>query len=134
MEVHKSNLQKISYQAETRVMSVVVSSDTEYIGDESFQEAQWKILAMIRKYLPNSLLINVQDLRYTIPPEMQEWTAKEVIPKMIEIGVRKLAYIIPQDFYAQLSIEQLADELPNFNFERRIFADEKTAMNWLLNS
>lgn len=100
-------------------MRIIVSSDTEYIGDESFQEAQSKILEMTRKYQPSRVLTNVQNLLYTIPPEMQEWTAKNIIASMIQLGLRRLAYIIPKDFYAQLSIEQLGDEIPDLNFLRR---------------
>jgi hypothetical protein len=131
VEVYKNNLQVIYYYAEKSLMRIIVSSNTEYIGDESFQEAQWKSWEMVRKYQPSRVLTNVQDLRYTIPPEMQEWTVKEIIARMIQLCVKRAAYIIPTDFYAQLSIEQLTDEIPELKFSKRFFIDEKQAIDWL---
>lgn len=62
---------------------------------------------------------------------MQGWTAESIITPMIRLGLRRLAYIIPKDFYAQLSIEQLADEISDLSFSRRFFIDEKQAIDWL---
>lgn len=131
MEIHRSDIQVIYYDEESSLMRIIVSANTEYIGDENFQEAQLKILEMAKRYQPNCVLTNVQDLRYTIPPEMQEWAAQEIIAKMIPLGLMRLAYIIPKDFYAQLSVEQLVDELPILNFTTAFFIDEKTATEWL---
>lgn len=131
MEIHRSNLQVIHYEAESSFMRIIVSSNTEYIGDDCFQEAQLKILALSEEYLPTRMLINLQDLLYTIPPEMQEWTAKEIIPMLIELCVKRLAYIIPDEFYAQLSVEQLVSEIPALNFVTAFFMEEKTAIEWL---
>ncbi|TAH22700.1 MAG: hypothetical protein EAZ08_00245 [Cytophagales bacterium] len=131
MEIHRSDLQVIHYEAEKYLMQVVVSPNTKYIGDESFQEAQRKILALSEEYLPTRMLINLQDLLYTIPPEMQEWTAKEIIPTLIELCVKRLAYIIPNEFYAQLSVEQLVSEIPALNFVTAFFMEEKVAIEWL---
>ncbi len=131
MEIHRSNLQVIHYQAEISLMRIIVSPNTEYIGDESFQEAQRKILSLSRRYLPTRMLINLQDLLYTIPPEMQEWTAKEIVPMLIKLCVRRLAYIIPNEFYAQLSVEQLVSEIQDLNFATAFFIEEKVAIEWL---
>ncbi len=131
MEIHRSNLQVIYYQAENKLMRIIVSSNTEYIGDESFQEAQRKILALSEEYLPTRMLINLQDLLYTIPPEMQEWTAKEIVPMLIKLCVRRLVYIIPNEFYAQLSVEQLVSEMLDLNFVTAFFIEERAAIEWL---
>jgi hypothetical protein len=131
MEVYRSEIQTIYYYEDKSLMKVVVSPETEYIGDENYQEAQWKEVAMIRKYRPSKMIINVQDLRYTLPPEMQEWTAQNIAIPMIQLCVKRAAYIIPVDFYAQLSIEQLVTELPEMNYITMFFQDERTAMEWL---
>ncbi len=134
MEIYKSEIQTIYYYEDKSLMKVVVSPNTEYIGDEIYQEEQWAEVALIRKYLPSKLLMNVQDLQYTLPPAMQEWTVENIGMPMIQLCLKRAAYVIPKDFYAQLSIEQLADELPSLDFERQMFQDEKMAMDWLLKS
>lgn len=40
MEVHRSNMQVIHYQVNKSLIWIIVSSDTEYIGEENFQETQ----------------------------------------------------------------------------------------------
>lgn len=131
MEIHSSDIQVIYYDEESSLMRIIVSANTEYIGDENFQEAQKVILNLTANYLTNRLLINVQELLYTIPPKMQEWVAKEVIPMLIELCVRRLAYIIPNEFYAQLSVEQLVSEIQDLNFATAFFIEEKVAIEWL---
>ncbi|GAB4110441.1 MAG: hypothetical protein OHK0057_08570 [Thermoflexibacter sp.] len=76
-------------------------------------------MEIIRKYYSSCVLTNVQNLLYIILTEVREWTAKNIIAPMIQLVLRSLAYIIPEgDFYAQLSTEQLTDELSYLNFSR----------------
>lgn len=132
MKIYKSEIQTIYYYEDKSLMKVVVSPKTEYIGDEIYQEEQLVELALIKKYLPSTILVNVQDLQYTLPPEMQEWTAQNIVMPVIQLCLKRAAYVIPKNFYAQLAIEQLITELPEMNFITMLFEDEETAMNWLL--
>ena len=134
MEIYKSEIQTIYYYEDKSLMKVVVSPKTEYIGDEIYQEEQLAELALIKKHLPSKILVNVQDLQYTLPPEMQEWTAQNMVMPVIQLCLKRAAYVIPKEFYAQLAIEQLITEIPELNFMTMLFKDEETAIDWLLNS
>lgn len=65
---------------------------------------------------------------------MQEWTAKNVFIPTKHKGLKKAAFIVPQEVYEQLtveflSVEQTMEENQNL-FQTQYFTSEQEAFQW----
>jgi len=73
-------------------------------------------------------------LTFPIVPDLQEWTAENVFIPTKHKGLKKAAFIVPQEVYEQiiiefLSIEQTMEENQNL-FETKYFTSEQEAFEW----
>lgn len=101
------------------------------MSDADFKEQQTKQSDCIVENKASKLLINGLNFGYTITPDLQEWTIKTHIPKAIENGLQKTATIVPDELFAQVSVEQTMDEAKDMPMQSKYFKDEKSALKWL---
>jgi hypothetical protein len=75
--------------------------------------------------------VNLAELKFALTPETQEW-ADGLFPRILNAGVKKIAFIISSDVFAQISVEQLMEEknVKTANFEIHYFDNEKDALKW----
>ena len=104
--------------------------------DEEFKESILKYTEFIRKYKPDYLLLNMQDMHFLITIELQEWFAGISEKAKIEGEVKKLALILSTNFYAKLGLEQAAEEQTTIKekmnkWENKYFDNKDKAMAWL---
>lgn len=77
------------------------------------------------------------DFIYPIAPAEQVWMAHLLNPGWIEAGLEKYAHIVPQEFIANLSVDQMFEEFYQMNlsgqFAIRHYAVEEAeaALQWL---
>ncbi len=102
----------------------------------NYSEAAYKFLVkkwtkVVQKHRPKEILIDARQHFMIIDPEIQTWFAKEILSEYEKSGVRKIAFVISQDFISQLSIEQVMKENQSFTFQANYFADDDQALDWL---
>ncbi len=76
-------------------------------------------------------LIDTSQFLFIILPEVQEWVASIVFPMSASRKAKKMAFLISQDLFAQISIEQFTEENTIHSFEIKYFKTEKDALEWL---
>lgn len=105
-------------EAEYRMLTL----DTLDVLEKSIQENGWVF---------NRILADNRNFLFTMPPKLQEWQAKHVFAKLLELGLKKTAIIMSQEFISQYSIEQTFEESPELNESTRYFDNIKEAKDWL---
>lgn len=108
-------------------------TESEKITDEDFKDELIIFAELCESYRPKGWTI--ANIQYTIPPDVQVWIAEEIIPRTMVTSNEKAAFMIPEDVFVKMSIEQIADE----NLERngtkdlnRFFSNIYEAKRWLL--
>lgn len=61
--------------------------------------------------------------------EINDWLATYFMPKMIEIGLKNNAVVLPQNIFAQLAVEEWDKKVGGFT--TRNFGSVNDALNWL---
>ncbi|TAE49067.1 MAG: hypothetical protein EAZ06_09440 [Cytophagales bacterium] len=66
--------------------------------------------------------------------EANDWIASEWIPQMTQAGLMKMAHILSQDLFAQLSAEFFEDNAKKAEnvFQLKMFNNEEDGEKWLL--
>ena len=99
--------------------------------DDVYIKSMTKYGEATELYKPSKLLVNTVNSLYTIPPELQEWTAKEIAPKTV--CLKQLAFLLPKDIFSQVALEQMLDEkgISDVYSGIRYFEDLGEAEKWL---
>lgn len=131
-----SDFQEITFDQTRNALLARVNTNSEFATVELIKEAQYKILDAIEAHQPKNIVINVVDLRFPITLHLQEWLNEYIIPRLFELGVAKIAYIMPKDFIEKISMEQVYDEVTELaqkhelDFGTNFFDQEEHAFQW----
>jgi len=104
---------------------------TDAMTDEEYKTLALKQVAVLEEKKPFNWLVNLAELKFALTPQTQEW-ADGLFPRILNTGVKKIAFIISSDVFAQISVEQLMEEknVKTANFEIHYFDNEKDALKW----
>ena len=122
---------QIEYYKEKSLFKVI-RNVSEVEEEEKYKEdvLQWQYI--ILKYKPKKQLMDMRKNNFTISPEMQRWVNENIVAQAVQNGTKKLAFIVSQDIFARVSLEQAMEEEEAAAFIIKYFDEEKEAMEWIL--
>ncbi len=104
-----------------------------YLSVEQIKQGGFLMLDEIQQH-KCVLLLNDNRQLEGVWDEANEWIATEWLPLMIQAGLMKMAHILSQDLFAQLSAEFFEDNAQNVEnmFQLKMFNNQEDAEKWLL--
>ncbi len=132
MEIYKSEYWSINFDNTNRVIHPKWNTKSGEMGEDIYLSEMWKYTELVEEYKPLKALINLTEFSFPITPEIQTVIDTEMFPRILAVGVRKVAIILSPDFIAQLSIEQVMEEEKGMEFNTNYFDSEETALKWLM--
>ena len=134
MEIYKTKYVICNLSNDKETITNVFQPETKTMTEQEHTKFINELVELSLQYKPKYFLDDSRQMKYFYPPERQEWIISILVPKWIEIGLKKYAQVYAKDVVAQLAGEQIVDEanetLPNM-FETKIFENIKEAENWL---
>jgi hypothetical protein len=101
------------------------------IDDDKYKaELQWQC-EKILELRPKLTMLNIVRLQYFVTPEMQEWVNMNILPQLFQSGIEKMALVIPEDVFLQISLEMQLDDNPGSTNLVHYFPDEEKALEWV---
>lgn len=101
------------------------------MNEEEYRSELIKYFGVIKEYRPKFILIKAKNARYNVKPETQEWMVKKYFSIYLDINLEKMAWLVSEDYFAQVSFEQTIDEAQSNPFEICYFNEENEAKKWL---
>lgn len=132
MKLHESKYVIIDWEPTTSIISYIYTPDAdERMTADDFKSNMTAYGSLCERYQPGRLLIDLRSLRFTITPDLQEWTAKEIAPRTTSL--KRMAILVSDDIFAQVSLEQLMEEegIADKYSAPRYFDSEAEAKKWL---
>ena len=133
MEVlHKSKYWHFGCSKEQHLMwyewfdTSIDMTDEEYKEEMSANAAQCTI-----QKLPLAL-VDLRKFKFMITPEVQTWTDQIIFPQFIASGLKRIAFVVSSDLFAQVSLQQMMDEkIAKEQFASKYFETKEDATQWL---
>jgi hypothetical protein len=126
------------FRAEEGLATTVWLLATLQMDDEEFYDELRQALDFAQRHRPGKWLTDMRDFQFPINPTTQQWMAEVFHPSMVAAGVRRFAFVLPQELIAQLSFEQVVDEVHEAHgtgqpgqFPMRYFTSPEAALGWL---
>lgn len=124
--------------------SITISLDTntpclEWIAkkhptSEEFRESELESLRYYQQYkakYPNlEWFVDARSIEGLFSADT-EWVAKEILPKFADAGLTKEAFVLPKDFFGQLTVDDYINETARGRVKIYMFDSIEKAKKWL---
>ena len=131
MILHKSKYVEIIYEQENSLIIDKFLPATKDMKQDEFRKEMNIFVEMCEKYKPANELVHLLDMKYVIAVKDQEWMNKEIFPRY-ENMIKRMAFFVPTELFAQVSVEQTMDEEAGQKFVQQYFESEDEARKWLM--
>lgn len=130
--VYDSKYMFVEVDTQHRLIYHYWKANSKYMDDAIYKEEILHLVPIIAQFKPTKYLLNSAQFVFTISPETQAWTNKNIIAVNFAAGITYSAMVVPQDFFALVSVEQTMDDFEKKDFKNRFFTDENEAKQWLM--
>ncbi|HAS40329.1 MAG TPA: hypothetical protein DCS93_07610 [Microscillaceae bacterium] len=130
--LYQSKYQQIDFDSNTGIMQNTWISESVYMTADEYKSNLEKLVNLIAQHQATKQLVNTLNFEFTIDIELQDWTDEHVNKKNREAGVRKVAFVIAEEIFSQMSIEQAMEPNEGSKMDVRYFTTPQEAQSWLL--
>ena len=110
-------------------------ASSQISSDEEFKASVIHLRIVNEQCAMAFTLTNALHLYYPVSPDLQQWIYENVVMDMKERGLKKQAFVMPKDIFAQASVTQYTDdalEATNHELPIKHFDSLEEAKKWLL--
>jgi len=122
----------ICYDEQNGILNTIWLSREPGITTDEIKEAITACADEAIQHKPIYCLADDSKRNFFYDIEIQAWVANTLAAAYVQVGLKKLAIIMPSDVIAELSTEQTAQEAADAPFEIKYFYEENEAKSWLL--
>jgi hypothetical protein len=131
MILHKNVFVEITYEKEFSLVINKFFESTDDMSTDDFKKEMHIFAEICQKYKPEKELAHLRDMKYIIVPDVQLWMNEEIFPKYENI-IKRMAFVIPSDVFAEVAVEQTMEEETGMKFDHEYFDNEDDARKWLM--
>lgn len=126
MQLFKNSVYSIDFLESTKTIQFNWEEGHKSMTYENFQEACCNFIGYGFEYKAKTILIDVRNFQFTLPPDFPEWQHNIHYPRYYKLGIEKVAYVMPAAYLGQ------AKEIPKEEgkFELRNFARMEEALQF----
>ena len=133
-EVYQSKFISIVFDHKTGIFHKVWSNETVEMIDADFVNEMNQQLVLSKKWRPVRVLNDSSAMRFSIPLELQSWLDLEVLPSLIECGLKKIAFLPSCDLITEFSLKQTMKRDMGLKIQWAFFISHDQAVEWLLSA
>lgn len=134
MEIYKSKYLHMAYFAEHLLIEGTWLSETKMMDTKDCKKEYLDYLDAVSKHPHTRLVVDMRTMFFTYNPEVQAWIDLAIFPSLLNLGLRRIAFVVSKDFFATLSTKQMMGELNGVKFANGYFDSKETAKEWALSA
>ena len=132
MQVYKDQYRTVNFEADTGFLHQKWFKATKDMTEEEYKKASVSVPQLAGEYGAKKILINAIDSLFPVSPKLQDWVNENTIPQYLRVGIEKVAILLPKEFFAQVSVEQIVDDSITVAQKKiQYFKNESQARKWL---
>lgn len=131
-ELLNTSYYTISHNNDDNLLETSWLPTTEEMSEDDYKEHVSQQTEVMSQHQVQLFLADCSSFAFVVNPDLQEWGDETQVPKMIKAGVRKIAVLLPETIFAQISVEQLSEESNVAKIEQKIFGNKDEALEWLV--
>ncbi|MDD4964242.1 MAG: hypothetical protein PHI11_10035 [Gallionella sp.] len=124
----------MAYFAEHLLIEGTWLSETKMMDTKDCKKEYLDYLDAVSKHRHTRLVVDMRTMFFTYNPEVQAWIDLAIFPSLLNLGLRRIAFVVSKDFFATLSTKQMMGELNGVKFANGYFDSKETAKEWALSA
>jgi hypothetical protein len=127
-ELYDGPFLTILWDTPRRLIGIRWKPSTANMTDEDFKAALTLFAGHVELMGTHGILVDVEDFRHRMGPDVQEWRVKNISTRYAAAGVRRFAFLFPRGSEIPPMMNQSAD---GESFTTRAFTSQEQAVEWL---
>ena len=111
-------------------LKCVIQTWKGFAGSANFRASILKTIEVFEQHEAKSIISNTQNSKVVSPAD-GAWVAEHANPILISHGLRKIAFIVPENVFARRSVDHFLVETKGQALATQYFADLATAKAWV---
>lgn len=130
--MYSSKFQEIVFSSENLTLESSWLPTTDEMTGEEYKKEMLAQLDSVVNCKPVKSLVNTQNLRFPIDPELQEWTNINFLYPLSQVpSLKKVALVVSEEMITALGVEQALEQEHGDAFNLQYFASKEEARMWL---
>ncbi len=133
--IYSSQFLTIDYDPDHKLIITHWIADDPDFTEDDFKKEIKEYVKAVGNHDTKALIIDTTKFKFPITPELDQWAVNYATPKLIEYGVKRVAYILPTDQLSKLSVELLINEAQiksESKVIRAYFDNYEQGYNWVI--
>ncbi len=128
MKIYDSEFLEMDIDADKKLSIATWKPFSENLTSELYKNEMVNFANLMVKYSLELNLVDTQKFLFIITTDVQDWIVKNVFPLLDK--VRKTAFVVSEDIFAQISVNQAMDDAPDIT--SAYFDSLEDAKKWIL--
>ncbi len=130
-ELYQGSYLRIVLLEDINVLIYSWNDKTSKMTEDDYKTETLKYLEIVLEHKIEKQISDRQNLDFTISVDLQTWLANEIITPVTAKVKIKLAILLCEEIFTQISFEQALDEVVKPNFIQALFGTKESALEWL---
>ncbi len=124
---------KLEYDYNQHILIATFKFDSLKAGIEELKKSLYKIAEATGTEDVKGIVMDSSQADFPLSDEMSNWIAENITPVFVKNGVKKVAYVFPQEFITRLGLEMFVDEVSEKvkELKRGLFDNLPEAKEWV---
>ncbi|MCS6968477.1 MAG: hypothetical protein RMJ44_07350 [Cytophagales bacterium] len=122
----------IQYETDYNIIVVHWHAPASTMAEEEYKTCVLRFVDLLRQLKIEKFLVDASAGHLIMLPHIQEWHDKVIAPQYEEMGIKKIAFVYPNNITEAISLEQTYDEKRARQLHAKFFDDFQNAYRWLI--
>ncbi len=132
MEIlYDTDYMQIRFDKTQDFITIIRKTATENMTVEEFKRDNLMWAKYMQEKKPSKMLVDGQNFKFLIEPELQHWLDENLISPAIKAGLKKYVYVMPKELYITISLDQTLAQKHPMDINHLLLTDIDEAKIWL---
>ncbi|NLR93609.1 MULTISPECIES: hypothetical protein [Flammeovirga] len=129
--IYTTDFHKVEWNKDEKVLKTTWFTPID-MEEEVYRQEVVRQIDINQLYAPEKMLVDTKEAYYNVLPATQDWINERFVKVLNIIPLEKMAWIVSEDFFAQVSFDQVMDDANDqAPFKIKHFTTEEEALEWL---
>jgi hypothetical protein len=130
--LYQNDVVSFFYEEASDMLTDVWTEKSGDLSENEFKEMILKWFDFAKSFDVSIALTDLTRFTFAMTPDLQTWTTENVtVPLAKNYKYRKHAFIVPEEFFAKVSIDQFAEENDSIAVATKLCENRKEALIFL---
>lgn len=121
----------ITNNSNTNLLQITWKDSASDMPEQEFKTHLLRFVELLRTTNAKKFLVDASAGHFIMLPHIQEWHDRMIVPQYKDMGIKRIAFVYPDDIVQAMSLDQAFDEKHAQQLYSRFFSSMEKAQMWV---